>query len=81
MLRPQSMQVVLNTGSSDLWFVTAGCLDCTAETPLFNPAKSPFLQKGTHVPLSYGSGCADGTLVHDTVSVAPFMVDSQAFGA
>ena len=76
------MQVVLDTGSSDLWFTTTGCLDCTTETPLFNPVKSSSLQKGIQdVPLSYGSGSADGTLAHDTVSVAPFTVNSQAFGA
>ena len=81
MLRPQSMQVVLDTGSSDLWFTTTGCLDCTAETPLFNPAKSSSLQKGIQdVPLSYGSDGADGHSAHDTVSVASFTVNSQAFG-
>ena len=44
--------------------------------------KSSSLHKGTQdVPLSYGSGSADGTLAHDTVSMGPFTVNSQAFGA
>jgi Eukaryotic aspartyl protease len=31
--------------------------------------------------MAYGSGIASGTLVQDTVSMGPFTVNPQAFGA
>jgi cathepsin D len=72
---------VLDTGSSDLWFATAGCTSCNAATPLLDTAKSSSLQPTTqNVPLSYGSGNANGTLVRDTVSMSVFTVPQQQFG-
>lgn len=76
------MQVVLDTGSSDLWVTSTDCISCSADTPLFDATKSSSFKKGTtDIPLSYGSGSADGTLAQDTVSMGPFTVNSQAFGA
>jgi len=76
------MQVVLDTGSTDLWVTTTDCLSCPVDTPLFDPTKSSSFQQGTQdIPLSYGSGSADGTFARDTVSMGPFTVNSQAMGA
>jgi cathepsin D len=76
------MAVVLDTGSSDLWFTATGCIDCTAGTPLFDPSASSTFQAGVQqIHLNYGLGSADGNLGADTVSVGPFTVNLQSFGA
>ena len=80
-LRAQTFALVLDTGSSDLWFATTGCSDCSSSTPLLDPTKSSSFQStGQTIPLSYGSGNATGTIAHDTVSVGPFTVTPQTFG-
>ena len=80
-LRPQSFDLVLDTGSSDLWFATSGCTGCSQGTPVFNPTKSTSFQLGTQrVPLNYGSGSASGILARDTVTMGPFTVNPQVFG-
>jgi hypothetical protein len=80
-LRPQSFALVLDTGSSDLWFATTGCSDCSSSTPLLDPTKSSSFQSTSQtIPLSYGSGNATGSLARDAVSVGPFTVAQQTFG-
>lgn len=81
-LSAQKLNLVLDTGSSDLWFATSGCAGCSQNTPVLNPAKSSSIQLGTQrIPLNYGSGSASGVLVHDTVTMGPFTVNPQSFGA
>ena len=81
MLRSQSFALVLDTGSSDLWFATTGCSGCSSGTPLLDPTKSSSFQSTSRtIPLSYGSGNATGTQASDTVSVGPFTVPEQTFG-
>ena len=80
-VRAQSFALVLDTGSSDLWFATTGCSSCNADTPLLDSTKSSSFQStGQNIPLSYGSGNATGSLAHDTVSVGQFTVAQQTFG-
>jgi len=78
----QKFNLVLDTGSSDLWFATSGCAGCSTSTPVLDPVKSTTLQLGTQrVPLSYGSGNAEGVLARDTVTMGPFTVNPQSFVA
>jgi cathepsin D len=80
--RSQSFDLILDTGSSDLWFATNPCVSCPAGTKLFNTSASTTLQTGTErVSLKYGSGAAQGGIAQDTVSMGPFTVTSQIFGA
>nr|GAT49689.1 acid protease [Mycena chlorophos] len=78
---PQSFNVILDTGSSDLWVVDSACQDCSRETPIFNTGQSStFKQAGTQdVSISYGSGEVIGQLGTETVSMGSFSVAQQGF--
>ncbi len=80
-LRAQKFDLVLDTGSSDLWFATTGCAGCSRNTPVLDPTKSSSMQLGTQrIALNYGSGTASGVLARDTITMGPFTVNPQAFG-
>lgn len=79
--RAQNLNLVLDTGSSDMWFASTGCTGCSRNTPVLDPKKSSSLQLGTQrVPLNYGSGSASGVVARDTVTMGPFTVNPQTFG-
>jgi Eukaryotic aspartyl protease len=79
-LRAQTFNLVLDTGSSDLWFASSGCAGCSPNTPVLNPQSSS-LQLGTQrISLDYGSGSASGVIARDTVTLGPFTVNPQTFG-
>ena len=80
----QSFNVVLDTGSSDLWVTGSSCTTCTQGTPSFkNSASSTFQSaqgtSGQSVPvtITYGSGTVAGSLVRDTVAMGGFQVQNQ----
>ncbi|KAH9948632.1 aspartic peptidase A1 [Amylocystis lapponica] len=82
----QSFPVVLDTGSSDLWFASTQCQQCPSDTPLFNAQSSSTFatssgsnQQSTAVTINYGSGSAQGQLSQDTVNMAGFTVNPQTF--
>ncbi|KIK69444.1 hypothetical protein GYMLUDRAFT_68042 [Collybiopsis luxurians FD-317 M1] len=84
----QSMNIVLDTGSSDLWVVGTNCLGCGTGTPAFDSTKSSSFQSTTsssgsstngETTIQYGSGTVRGTLAQDTVEMGGFTVKSQTF--
>jgi cathepsin D len=83
---PQSFEVVLDTGSSDLWLPSQNCPTCTTGSPIFDTSKSSTF-KGTptssssnaEISIGYGSGAVQGTLGSDTVTMGGFTVPSQTF--
>ncbi|KAH8980926.1 acid protease, partial [Lactarius hatsudake] len=78
----QSLNLALDTGSSDLWFATTVCASCPSGTPEFDPSKSTSLQTRTDlISLKYGSGSAAGIIARDTITMGPFTVDQQVFVA
>ncbi|KAI9437532.1 acid protease [Lactarius indigo] len=78
----QSFNLVLDTGSSDLWFATTVCASCPLGTPEFDPSKSTSIQTGTdRISLRYGSGSAVGIIAQDTITMGPFTVAKQTFVA
>ena len=80
--RPQTFDLVLDTGSSDLWFATIACASCPPGTPEFDPTSSTSFQiAGDTITENYGSGSIDGIIAHDTVTMGPFTVPQQIFGA
>lgn len=80
-LRAQKFDLVLDTGSSDLWFAITGCSGCISTTPTLDTSKSSTIQLETQrIALNYGSGNAEGVLARDTVTMGPFNVNPQIFG-
>lgn len=87
---PVPYNVILDTGSSDLWLAGSGCTTC-GNTPTLDlstnsksrrqttPASSTLTNLKSPFSITYGSGAASGTLVRDTVSMAGFSVVDQVF--
>ncbi|KAM5537642.1 hypothetical protein V8D89_008720 [Ganoderma adspersum] len=78
---PVAFNVILDTGSSDLWLASSSSLTATAQgIPTFNPnASSTFTNLGTSFQIQYGSGAAEGFLGSDVVQMAGLSVKSQTF--
>ncbi|KAJ7040974.1 aspartic peptidase domain-containing protein [Mycena alexandri] len=77
----QTFNVILDTGSSDLFVLDTACLGCS-DAPLFDSSKSSsFSQQSSNRPttISYGSGSVQGFIASDTVSMGSFSVSSQTF--
>ena len=81
---PQSFNVILDTGSSDLWVTDAGCATCAPGGPSFNSGASTTFQlsqdnsgQPVRVTITYGSGSVAGNLVRDTVAMGGFQVQNQ----
>jgi hypothetical protein len=89
----QPFQIVLDTGSSNLWVVDTSCTDDVCDglsNPLFDPwqkhkydrkKSSSFVDDGTYFEIYYGSGSCNGYLVKDTLQLAGFTVKDVTFGA
>lgn len=78
----QSFQVVMDTGSSDLWLADSSCTSSTCQgvTEFDESASSTYVSLGTDFNITYGSGSASGSLANDTVTMAGYTVTSQTFG-
>ncbi|EPQ53925.1 acid protease [Gloeophyllum trabeum ATCC 11539] len=83
---PIAYNVILDTGSSDLWIASSSCtIGCTdpegGVIPTFNShLSSTFKNTGNSFNVHYGSGAASGVTVQDVVQMAGFQVKNQAFG-
>lgn len=78
---PVSYNVILDTGSSDLWLAGASCIRCQG-APLFTGTdSSSFANLSEPFSIQYGSGAASGSLASDVVQMAGFEVPNQTFGA
>ncbi|KDQ27392.1 hypothetical protein PLEOSDRAFT_1089322 [Pleurotus ostreatus PC15] len=80
---PQPMNVILDTGSSDLWVADSSCQTCDPTTPLFSLSRSSSIQgggtSGQRVTIRYGSGEVAGSVAQDTVAMGPFTFPQQTF--
>lgn len=78
---PQTFNVILDTGSSDLFVVDTSCVECTQNTPFDGSKSSTFSQQtgGQSLELDYGSGSLLGLAASDTVSMQSFTVSKQTF--
>ncbi|KAJ8594783.1 acid protease [Rhizopogon salebrosus TDB-379] len=79
---PVSFNVILDTGSSDLWVADESCVIGCSQIQVFNDqASSTFKNLSQPFQIQYGSGAASGSLVEDVVQMAGFSVPNQVFGA
>lgn len=77
----ESFQVILDTGSADLWLASSNCYQGCSGVPAFNPkASSSFTNLSSPFQIKYGTGGAVGNLGSDLVQMAGFKVSSQEFG-
>ncbi|KAF5328166.1 hypothetical protein D9619_013433 [Psilocybe cf. subviscida] len=77
---PTSYDVILDTGSADLWVADSACLVGCADVPTFNPSSSSsFKNQTVTFSITYGSGQAAGWLGSDIVQMAGFSVRNQIF--
>ncbi|KAI6223191.1 Peptidase A1 domain-containing protein [Aphelenchoides besseyi] len=91
---PQSFQVQLDTGSSNLWVVDDSCETtiCDGEENLFlgprwvkqkyhRDQSSTYVQDGRNFSITYGTGSATGKLAADTLNIAGLTIKNQIFAA
>jgi len=78
---PVAYNVILDTGSADLWLASSSCTDSACQgIPSFNPSSSStFAASSTPFNITYGTGEAAGTLGTDVVRMAGFAVSNQIF--
>lgn len=76
---PVSYNVILDTGSADLWVAGDNCTAC-GDVSTFDPSSSSSFQNRTApFSITYGSGEAAGYLGQDVVQMAGFQVQNQVF--
>ncbi|KAF8169785.1 aspartic peptidase domain-containing protein [Pholiota molesta] len=88
---PQTLNVILDTGSSDLWVAGTACtveLGCDPSALLFQSSKSTSFQGdtgtsnsglGNPMKINYGSGSVTGSTSEDTVTMGGFTISNQVF--
>lgn len=78
---PVAFNVILDTGSSDLWLASSSSLTAAAQgIPTFNPnTSSTFQNLGSSFQIQYGSGAAQGFLGSDVVQMAGQSIKGQTF--
>ncbi|KAG1785355.1 aspartic peptidase domain-containing protein [Suillus plorans] len=73
---PQNFDLVLDTGSSDLWVATSSCSAC-ASYEFTTSKSSTFQSSGTPLQINYGSGSVKGSVAEDTVTFGGFTITQQ----
>ncbi|KAF8972676.1 aspartic peptidase A1 [Flammula alnicola] len=77
---PKAFNVILDTGSADLWIADSACITGCESVPTFDSASSStFHNQSTSFSITYGSGRAAGSLGSDVVQMAGFSVANQVF--
>ncbi|KAH7104125.1 acid protease [Auriculariales sp. MPI-PUGE-AT-0066] len=78
----QKFNVILDTGSSDLWVLSPNCQSsgCVGASSFDSSQSTSFNNIGDRLEISYGSGDVAGTTVSDTVSIGGLTAQKQTFG-
>mmetsp|Transcript_12222 Transcript_12222/g.13363 ORF Transcript_12222/g.13363 Transcript_12222/m.13363 type:complete len:414 (-) Transcript_12222:1047-2288(-) len=78
----QDMEVILDTGSSNIWVNSKICLDngCQTHTQYDHNLSTSFRADGTFVQVSFGSGPLQGEVNYDSCFLGDLEVKEQAIG-
>jgi hypothetical protein len=77
---PVAYDVILDTGSADLWVADSSCTSNCQGIQTFDTSTSSSYNNLTEAfSIKYGSGAASGTLATDIVQMAGFQIDKQVF--
>jgi len=80
---PQYFNVVLDTGSSNLWVPSSQCpwydLACDLHHKYDHSKSSTYVANGTQFQIQYGSGAMSGFLSQDQVTIAGLTAKNQVF--
>ncbi|WVR04620.1 hypothetical protein IAU60_001631 [Kwoniella sp. DSM 27419] len=79
----QPLDIVLDTGSSDLWVADNACDTnaCSSMSRYDMSSSSSSVNLSSAFSIEYGSGKAAGSLVQDLVSIGGYSVASQTFAS
>jgi len=77
---PVAYNVILDTGSADLWVADSSCTqNCQGIQTFDTSTSSTYTNLTEAFSIQYGSGSASGTLATDVVQMAGFQVKQQVF--
>ncbi|WRT64773.1 uncharacterized protein IL334_001707 [Kwoniella shivajii] len=79
----QALDIVLDTGSSDLWVADGDCTTgaCSSMTTFDIGSSTSNVNLSSSFSIEYGSGTAEGSLVQDLVTLGGYSVASQTFAS
>lgn len=78
----KKFNVILDTGSSDLFLSSTVCTTGCEQAVVYNPANSRTAQvQGKLVNITFGSAKITGELASDIVLLGGFRVNPQTFGS
>jgi saccharopepsin len=78
---PQTFNVVLDTGSSNLWVPSTGCssIACFLHSSYDAEESSTYKKNGTKFEIHYGSGSLKGFISNDVVTIGDLEIKNQDF--
>lgn len=75
---PQTFDIILDTGSSDLWVADSSCNNCPPSITLFDHTKSTsFNPSNAAATIPYGQGKVSGQVIQEVVNMSGLSVPSQ----
>jgi len=79
---PQFLNVIFDTGSSNLWITSSTCHSAECHShPSYDATKSSSYRKvGYQVQVRFGTGEIEGHISEDSFSLGPLRVTGQSFG-
>eukprot|EP01006_Ploeotia_vitrea_P013430 TRINITY_DN35163_c0_g1_i1.p1 TRINITY_DN35163_c0_g1~~TRINITY_DN35163_c0_g1_i1.p1 ORF type:complete len:410 (+),score=167.69 TRINITY_DN35163_c0_g1_i1:30-1259(+) len=79
---PQYLNVIFDTGSSNLWVASSLCssLGCVSHASYDHSKSSTFRHVGYDIEVKFGTGLIRGFISEDTFSLGPLKVKAQSFG-
>jgi len=75
----QQLNVVFDTGSSNLWVPSTNCSSCGSHPRYDHTKSTTYKPNGEIFKIMYGSGPVSGVLSEDSVTVGSMKVKSQTF--